>query len=117
VEKNPEDCARIAANAAAHQVAVTVVEGEAPGALTGLPDPDRVFVGGGGIGVLDAALSRVRPGGRVVATYASLDRAVFGTQRLGHLVHVGVARGVQLPDQSWRLVAENPVFVCWGPDQ
>ena len=54
--------------------------------LADLPDPDRVFVGGGGLGVLDAALGRLRPGGVVVATYAAIDRAAAAGTRLGHLV-------------------------------
>ena len=38
---------------AAHGVDVQVVQGRAPGALDGLPDPDAVFVGGGGTDVAD----------------------------------------------------------------
>jgi len=109
------DASRIGTNADRHQVAVTVIEGSAPAVLTGLPDPDRAFVGGGGLAVLDAVLDRLRPGGRVVATYAALDRAAVAADRLGSLVQVGAARGERLPDGSWRLAAENPVFVCWGP--
>jgi precorrin-6Y C5,15-methyltransferase (decarboxylating) len=75
IEQHAEDAARIAGNARAHRVAVDVVHGTAPSALEALPDPDRVFVGGGGTPVLDAALARLRPGGRVVATFAALDRA------------------------------------------
>ena len=95
---------------------VEVVEGEAPAALVGLPDPHRVFVGGGGLDVVDAALARLRPGGRVVAAYAALDRAAAAMERLGSLVQVGVAHGRRLPDGGVRLAAENPVFLAWGPD-
>ncbi|HUY60540.1 MAG TPA: bifunctional cobalt-precorrin-7 (C(5))-methyltransferase/cobalt-precorrin-6B (C(15))-methyltransferase, partial [Candidatus Dormibacteraeota bacterium] len=95
---------------------VAVVEGEAPAALAGLPDPDRVFVGGGGLGVLDAVLDRLRPGGTVVATYAALDRAAAAGARLGSVVQVAISRGVRVgADGALRLDAENPVFVCWGP--
>jgi precorrin-6Y C5,15-methyltransferase (decarboxylating) len=111
------DAERARANAAAHGVDVEVVEGEAPGVLAGLPDPDRVFVGGGGVDVLDAALRRLSPGGRVVATFAAIDRAAAACQRLGHLVQLGVARGRVLPDGGIRLAAENPVFLAWGPDE
>jgi hypothetical protein len=53
-----------------------------------------------------------------VATYAALDRAVAATARLGHLVQVAVSRGVAIGDDgAVRLEAENPVFVCWGPDE
>jgi precorrin-6Y C5,15-methyltransferase (decarboxylating) len=95
--------------------AVRVVEGEAPSALFDLPDPDRVFVGGGGLEVLDAARQRIRAGGRVVATFAALDRAAAAAERLGHLTQVSLARGSRLPDGGFRLAAENPVFVAWGP--
>jgi precorrin-6Y C5,15-methyltransferase (decarboxylating) len=116
VERNERDAERIRANAAAHHVAVDVVTGTAPGALAGLPDPDRAFVGGGGLDVLDAVLARLNEGGTVVATYAALDRAAAAWDRLGSLVQVAVSRGEPLGrGGSPRLVAENPVFVCWGP--
>jgi precorrin-6B C5,15-methyltransferase / cobalt-precorrin-6B C5,C15-methyltransferase len=114
VESEKDDAARARRNLAGS--AAVVVEGVAPAVLRDLPDPDRVFVGGGGLGVLDAALGRLRPGGAVVATFAVLDRAAEAAERLGHLVQVSVSRGVRVgPGRSVRLVAENPVFVCWGP--
>ena len=115
VERGVEDVRRIEANAETLHCEVRVVLGEAPGCFEGLPDPDRVFIGGGGIGVLDAVLGRLRPGGRVVATFAAVDRAAEAADRLGSLVQVGAARGQRLPDGGWRLAAENPVFVTWGP--
>ncbi len=116
IERRADDAERVRHNAAAHGVAVEVVEGEAPEALGDLPAPDRAFVGGGGLGVLDSVLARLRPGGRVVATYAALDRAAAAMSRLGSLVQVGVAHGERLPDGGVRLTAENPVFVAWGPE-
>jgi precorrin-6Y C5,15-methyltransferase (decarboxylating) len=115
VERRADDVRRIEANAHAHGAAVQVVQGEAPAALDALPDPDRVFVGGGGIAVLDAAVARLRPGGRLVATFAALDRAAGAYERLGNLAEIAVARGVQIAG-SVRLQAENPVFVVWGPE-
>ncbi len=95
---------------------VRVVWGSAPEVLATLPDPDRVFVGGGGLDVLDAVLGRLRPGGVVVATYAAMDRAAAAASRLGQVVQVSVSRGVPVgPDGALRLAALNPVFVCWGP--
>jgi precorrin-6Y C5,15-methyltransferase (decarboxylating) len=83
-----------------------------------LPDPDRVFVGGGGVAVLESVLTRLRPDGEVVATFATLDRAATAAARLGHLVQVAVSRGVRMgADGAVRLAAENPVFVCWGPEE
>jgi precorrin-6Y C5,15-methyltransferase (decarboxylating) len=101
----------------ARESAVRVVEGDVPAALAELPDPHRVFVGGGGIDVLDAARARLRAGGRIVATFAALDRAASAADRLGHLTQVSIARGSRLPDGSFRLASENPVFVAWGPDE
>jgi precorrin-6Y C5,15-methyltransferase (decarboxylating) len=112
IERRADDTARIRANAAAHGVTVEVVEDEAPDCLDRLPDPDRVFVGGGGLDVLDAVLRRSPR--RVVATYAALDRAAAATDRFGDMVQVGLARGERLPDGGLRLAAENPVFVVWG---
>jgi precorrin-6Y C5,15-methyltransferase (decarboxylating) len=109
------DVERLQANVTAHGVAIDVVQGEAPAALAALPDPDRAFVGGGGLDVLEAVLARLAPGGRVVAAFAALDRAAVAAQRLGHMVQVGVARAAVLPDGGIRLAAENPVFVAWGP--
>ncbi len=116
VERQVGDARRIEANAASAGARVTVVPGEAPAALAGLPDPDRVFVGGGGLDVLDAVIGRLRPGGRVVATYAALDRAAAAADRLGRLTQISASRGERLPDGGWRLAAQNPVFVVWGPE-
>jgi precorrin-6Y C5,15-methyltransferase (decarboxylating) len=115
VEQGAEDSARVRANAERRGVRVEVVEGSAPAALDGLPAPDRAIVGGGGLEVLDAVLARLVPGGRVVATFASLDRAVAAAGRLGSLTQVSINRGTRLADSTLRLVALDPVFVCWGP--
>jgi precorrin-6Y C5,15-methyltransferase (decarboxylating) len=116
IEHDAESAARVDENARAHSVEIEVVRASAPSALAALPDPDRAFIGGGGIEVLDAVLERLRPVGVVVANYARLDRAVLGWQRLGNLVEVSVARGVAVGATGGvRLTAENPVFVCWGP--
>ena len=115
IEQHAADAERIRDNARTHGVAIDVIDGTAPDALAGLPDSDRVFVGGGGAPVLDAALARLRPGGRVVATFAAIDRAAAAFERLGNLAEVSVARGKRLTG-GVRLEAENPVFVVWGPE-
>ncbi|HEY1119557.1 MAG TPA: precorrin-6y C5,15-methyltransferase (decarboxylating) subunit CbiE [Acidimicrobiales bacterium] len=113
VERDAGACEQIRRNG--RGTALRVVEGAAPAALADLPDPDRVFVGGGGIDVLDAVLARVRSGATVVATYAVLDAAVAAADRLGSLVQVQLSRGVPIgPEGRLRLAAENPVFVVWG---
>ena len=115
IEEHSDDIARISENASRFGVGVTAVHGHVPEVCEGLPDPDRIFVGGGGLGALDLALARLRPNGRIVATFAALDRAAEAADRLGNIVQVGVSRGRALPDGSIRLAAENPVFVAWGP--
>jgi precorrin-6Y C5,15-methyltransferase (decarboxylating) len=113
IERDGESAAQIDANAIG--TTVVVVNGDAPDVLTDLPDPDRVFVGGGGTEVLDAALERLRPGGVVVATYATLGPALAAAGRLGSLVQIAVNRAERIgPAGELRLRAENPVFVVWG---
>lgn len=113
VERSEDDAARARRNLGS--TGAQVVIGEAPGALHALPDPDRVFVGGGGTAVLDEAVRRLKPGGTVVATYATLERAAHAADRLGNVVQISVGRGVRAgAGGPFRLEAENPVFVCWG---
>ena len=51
-----------------------VVEGEAPGALAGLPAPDAVFLGGGvAAEAFEAAVAALRPGGRLVVNAVTLE--------------------------------------------
>lgn len=114
VERDAEACAQVRANAAG--TGVSVVQGSAPAALDGLPDPDRAFVGGGGVDVLDGVLARLRPGGVAVATYAVLASAVAAADRLGSLVQVQLSRATPVgAEGQLRLHAENPVFLAWGP--
>lgn len=113
VERDPDACERIRANAGGTGVVVT--EGHAPAVLDALPMPDRAFVGGGGPVVLDAVCARMRPGGQVVATSTILDHATHAAKRLGSVVQVAVSRGVPIgADGALRLAAENPVFIAWG---
>jgi precorrin-3B C17-methyltransferase/precorrin-6y C5,15-methyltransferase (decarboxylating) CbiE subunit/precorrin-6Y C5,15-methyltransferase (decarboxylating) CbiT subunit len=114
VERDPAAAATVMANAAVLGALVEVVTGTAPKALAGLPTPDRVFVGGGGLDVLDACLGAARPGARVVATFAAADRALAAGDRLGSLAQVSVDVAAELPDGGVRFVADNPVFVAWG---
>ncbi len=113
IERDAELCDDIRANA--RRVAVTVVEGTAPEAFVGLADPDRVFVGGGGIEVLDAALARLARGGVAAATFAVLETALAAQERLGNMVQLNVNRAVPIGENGrLRLEADNPVFVVWG---
>ncbi|HEU4726473.1 MAG TPA: precorrin-6y C5,15-methyltransferase (decarboxylating) subunit CbiE [Kofleriaceae bacterium] len=79
IEVDPEGVAICEDNARAHGADnVQVVAGRAPEALAGLPDPDAVFVGGSKgsmTAIVDAALDRLRPGGRLVVTAITLENA------------------------------------------
>ncbi|MEV1132185.1 precorrin-6y C5,15-methyltransferase (decarboxylating) subunit CbiE [Agromyces sp. NPDC049794] len=118
VDHDPGAADLVRANAARHGVHLRVVAGRAPGVLADLPDPDAVFVGGGGTAVLAAVAAR-RPG-RVVATLAALDRvapAVGLLRAAGYAVdgvQLSAARLADLPGGSIRLAATNPVVVLTG---
>ncbi|GAN76831.1 precorrin-6y C5,15-methyltransferase (decarboxylating) subunit CbiE [Acidisphaera rubrifaciens] len=76
IEARPDRAARAARNAMALGVPrLDVRTGAAPTALDGLPRPDAVFVGGGITtpGLLDAAWSALRPGGRIVVNAVTWD--------------------------------------------
>lgn len=115
VEESPEYAARISASALALGAGAHVVTGSVPGVLGGLPSPDRVVIGSGDLGHLDVVLERLRPGGRVVATFKAMSQAAAAGDRLGNLVQIGIGRGERLPRGGWQLAARNPVFVVWGP--
>lgn len=120
VDRDPQMLARVRANAAAHRVLVNVVEGVAPEVLTGLPDPDAVFIGGSG-GQLAGVLAAVAPRARraVVLALAGLDRvtpAVGQLRAAGYAAEatlVSAAQVVPIGD-SQRLSGENPVFLVVG---
>jgi precorrin-6Y C5,15-methyltransferase (decarboxylating) len=118
VERDALRCERVRANAARHGADVQIVPGEAPEALSALPDPDVVFVGGGGTAVIEAVAAR-RPA-RIVVALAAVERAgsahaaltAAGYAADGALVQA--ARLAPLPGDVHRLAATNPVFLLWG---
>ncbi|WP_018896498.1 bifunctional cobalt-precorrin-7 (C(5))-methyltransferase/cobalt-precorrin-6B (C(15))-methyltransferase [Rhizobium sp. 2MFCol3.1] len=76
IEQSSERAQRIARNAAAFGVpGLAVVEGAAPQALQSLPEPDVIFVGGGGSedGVMEAAIAALKSGGRLIANSVTLQ--------------------------------------------
>lgn len=121
VEARPDRAARIRANAQAlGAVDLVVVEGEAPAALTGLPRPDAIFIGGGiaDAGLFEAAWAALPAGGRLVvnavtlegeARLAGLFAAHGGTMRrlsVARLDPVGGLHGWRqaMPVTQWRVV-------------
>jgi precorrin-6Y C5,15-methyltransferase (decarboxylating) len=123
VERDPESCARIRRNATKHEVYVQAVEGEAPEALLGLPEPDAVFIGGtGGRFEETLKLAAVRARRAVVLTLITLERVVPAGEILaGHGLEVETtflqASRVKGVGALHRLAAETPVFVVSGVRQ
>ncbi len=114
IDHDPEAAGFIAANAPSAQI----VLGQAPDCLEALPEPDAVFIGGGGLTVLTACLQR-EPA-RIVLALAAIDRvtaAVAQLEQAGYgveAVQLQASRLKPLPDGSLRLAAVNPVFVVSG---
>jgi precorrin-6B C5,15-methyltransferase / cobalt-precorrin-6B C5,C15-methyltransferase len=77
IEMDPEDHGLIRQNAERFGVAnVSAILGRAPEICDELPDPDAVFIAGGGREVTrisEYAFKRLRPGGRLVVNTVSID--------------------------------------------
>lgn len=85
------------------------VVGRAPDALTGLPAPDAIFIGGGltCTGVVEHCWQALRPGGRLVANAVTLQsEAVLVTLRAeigGELTRLALAQAAPLGGfDTWR---------------
>ncbi len=99
IERDPTRAERALRNAATLGVGgLRLQVGEAPAALSGLPAPDAVFVGGGVTtpGLLDAARGALRAGGRLVASAVAIEsEAVLLAARTAHggqLSRIGIDR-------------------------
>jgi precorrin-6Y C5,15-methyltransferase (decarboxylating) len=120
VERDPDACQAIEANAASHGVFVQVVCDEAPYALRDLCDPDAVFIGGAGQAlpeIVEATASRARRA--VVVALATFERVGQTAELLktsGYMVDSAMlqASRVQPISTANRLEAQNPVFVVCG---
>jgi precorrin-6Y C5,15-methyltransferase (decarboxylating) len=120
LDHDPEAVALAARNAVAHGVPLRTIHGRAPEALAGLPDPDAVFVGGGGAdldAIVDACAARARR--CVVVTLALVERAGPALARLeaaGLRAEATMLQASRLRPLvgGHRLAAENPVIVVSG---
>lgn len=96
---------------------ITVIEGRAPEALTALPPPDAVFVGGGGSAALHEALwNGLPPGTRLVANAVTLEtEALLASLHASHggsLIRIDLAEAAPLGGfRGWQ--AARPV-VQWS---
>jgi len=121
VERVPERVAQIRENVRRfHCGEICVVEGDALEQVDKLPDPDRVFVGGGGAclrALLEKVRPRMRPGGRLVVpsvTFRSLAQVQDFARAHGcslEMSQIQVSRAVPIGDTA-RWEALNPVTVC-----
>lgn len=110
IEQHVERAARIRRNAAAFGVpSLEIIEGIAPAALDGLPPPDAIFVGGGGAlpGLLDAAVTALKSGGRLVVNAVTLEtEALLAARHLadgGELIRIALARADRIGGKiGWR---------------
>src|SRR5471032_2016535 len=86
-----------------------LVEGEAPGALAGLPEPDAIFIGGGVTApdMLETCWSHLKKGGRMIVNAVTIQseatlvawRALHG----GEITRINVAHAQPLGDfDTWR---------------
>lgn len=120
IEVDPEGVAICRENARAHGVDnVRVVAGRAPEALADLEAPDAVFVGGskGSMAeIVEVALARLRPGGRLVVNAITLENAgeaYRSLRRAGldpEVSLVQIARAEPLA-RYLRYEAQNPIQI------
>jgi precorrin-6B C5,15-methyltransferase / cobalt-precorrin-6B C5,C15-methyltransferase len=120
VEIDPEGVEICRDNVRTHAVDnVRVVAGRAPEALAELPDPDAVFVGGskGSLAeIVDVALARLAPGGRLVINAITLDNVgeaytcVRASGREPEVLMLNVARAEPLA-RYMRWEAQNPIHI------
>jgi precorrin-6Y C5,15-methyltransferase (decarboxylating) len=120
IEMDPEDHALLLANAERFGVKnLRPVLGQAPEALEPLPQPDAIFVGGLGreiVRLIDIALDRLRPGGRLVANTGSIENLADINaalqKRVGHVnvSMLNIARGTYQLERV-RFDALNPTFL------
>jgi len=114
IERDPEQLACIERNCKRHGAGnVTIVAGQAPEALAGLPAPSSVFLGGSG-GRLAELLDAIDP--PLVANLALLEHLGLLLDRhpTAEVVQLNVARAKAM-DGGRRLSALNPVWIAVVP--
>ena len=123
IEKNAGDAENARANAARFRVSnYTLCEGKAPEYLDGWPDPDAVFIGGSGgelATLIRLILARLKPGGRLVMNFVTLENLATATAALKDagaawdVVQLQASRSQPILDMH-RMAAQNPVWVVSG---
>ncbi|GAB3657603.1 hypothetical protein GCM10028833_34340 [Glycomyces tarimensis] len=120
IDADAAQTARARANAAAHGVRLGLVHARAPAALETLPDPDAVFIGGGGAeleAIIDAATARCRD--RIAVALATLERVGPVVNRLEDAGWTASGQLIEVADLvplggGHRLAPRNPVLLVQG---
>ena len=120
MEKNAGDAANARANARRLRASnYSLFEGRAPAGLDEWPDPDAVFIGGSGgelAELIALVLLRLKPGGRLVMNFVTLENLATATTALTaagavwDVTMLSAARSQPILDMH-RLAAQNPVWI------
>ena len=120
IEKNEGDAANARTNAVRFRISnYTLNEGKAPAQLDTWPDPDAVFIGGSGgelAALICLILGRLKPGGRLVMNFVTLENLATATHELTaagatwEVVQLQASRSQPILDMH-RMAAQNPVWI------
>lgn len=120
IEKNPADAANARTNARRLRASnYSLFEGKAPAGLDAWPDPDAVFIGGSGgelAELIRLILARLKPGGRLVMNFVTLENLATATSALTaanaewDVVQLQASRSQPILDMH-RMAAQNPVWI------
>ncbi len=123
VEKKESRVEQIIANRERFQVPnLKVVQGVLPETIGSLPDPDRIFIGGGGVNlsqIIVEGAKRLLPGGVIAINTVLLKNMAHGIETLENLgfqveiIQMQVNTGHEMP---WNrmLKSQNPVWIIRG---
>ena len=120
IEKNEGDAANARANAARFRATnYSLFDGKAPQHLDTWPAPDAVFIGGSGgelAELIRLILARLKPGGRLVMNFVTLENLATATAALNEfraewdVVQLQASRSQPILDMH-RMAAQNPVWI------
>ncbi len=123
VEKNPKRIEQIKTNIKRFGVTnIKVIQSVMPEGLQDLPEPDRIFIGGGGrqlARIVTVAVSLIKPEGVIVINAVLLDNLEAAQKTLQNVgfstevIQIQIQRSKVMP-WSLRFEAQNPVWIISG---
>ena len=126
IEKNTGDAANARENAKIFRATnYTLTEGRAPEHLDSWPDPDAVFIGGSGgelAQLITLIFQRLRPHGKLVMNFVTIENLATATATLGALnvswevVQLQASRSQPILNMH-RLAAQNLVWIVTATQQ